>query len=114
MFDPSLDIDAPTVHDPTAGPSTAGPLAVGFAKLPCRFAGYQLQEEIARGGMGVVFRARQLDLNRTVAIKMIINGCLADAEDIKRFRVEAEAAAKLDHPGIVPIYEVGEAEGRHF
>jgi len=85
-----------------------------FRPVLKQFGKYEMEHELGRGGMGVVYRARQTDLNRIVAIKMIRANHLASAEEVRRFRQEAQAAGRLRHPNIISIHEVGDIHGQHY
>ncbi len=98
--------EAPTIAPTGADAEPARPVG--------EFGDYELLGEIARGGMGVVFRARQVRLNRLVALKVVLSGTFAGDAEVRRFYQEAEVAAGLDHPGIVPVFEFGEHEGKPF
>jgi eukaryotic-like serine/threonine-protein kinase len=106
-----------TIHDGDCsdpGLPRAPSGVAGSASSPREFGQYELLEEVGRGGMGVVYKARQRDLNRTVALKMILSSQLAGEDEVKRFYREARAAGRLRHPHIVGIHEVGQVHGQHF
>lgn len=124
----SADLNGPTLEKPLLDsyPTTTAFVACdGHATIPQdqqleavrvgrSIPGYEILEEVGRGGMGVVFRARQVALNREVALKMVLNGEYATPEAARRFRAEAEAVARIQHPNIVQIFDVGEWNGLSY
>jgi serine/threonine-protein kinase len=114
LWGTALLVDAVATHSHSQITPTVAPKLFADLKPPSVLGDFELLEELGRGGMGIVFRARQQSLGREVAVKLILQGAQASELDKARFQAEVAAAARLEHPNIVPIYEVGEVEGWHY
>jgi WD40 repeat protein/serine/threonine protein kinase len=110
VWRPDVEFVRQTVNSVSSAASADGEARAGWPQIP----GFQILEELGRGGMGIVYRARQLNLNRLVALKLILPGSGANEEQRQRFRIEAEGVARLRHPNIIQVYEIGEQNGQAY
>jgi formylglycine-generating enzyme required for sulfatase activity len=106
-----IQLPSEAVNSLVTLPPAPAPVAGSDARAP---AGYAIEKELGRGGMGVVYKVRSLTLQRPCALKMILSGAHSGGEEVERFRTEAQAIARLQHPGIVQVFEIGEHDGRPF